>query len=431
MDAYRRAVEDALKNKAQVACFLSEEWTGGYDDVVQKCHDRVLASFGFLLLLGYNYGWVPGNRDKSITHLEFEWALGRWGRSPYPPMAVFAPENNSEAEKELRAEAAKYIPTDAPNRKLHDDRLQAFRSEVLNAGRTAQFYVNRQELRENAIVACLQWTGKTPLSVARGVSRSTGSLVTDEQLGLLGRKAQMDGLAEIIAQFNAKPDEPACALLVHGDEDAGQRVFLARLANCKELAGCRPACPGHPPMDQYDATVLGQWVARSLGLGRAADAQNIAQLATAIASELRNQPLLFILDRVQRLSGDLASFVTQFWRPLRERLRAIHAERPLPYPLIALVADYKGNLAGREAYTCAWCAPTLDYSVLLAMPRMTDFRQKDIFLWLDELAVPDRPAGRRTEIAISVVKNAGGQPEGKPLRVYEELRSINLFADES
>jgi hypothetical protein len=44
MEAYRRAVEDAVTRKAQVGCFLSEDWTGGFDDVVQKCKDRVLRS---------------------------------------------------------------------------------------------------------------------------------------------------------------------------------------------------------------------------------------------------------------------------------------------------------------------------------------------------------------------------------------------------
>jgi len=181
MEAYRRAVEDALLHKAHVACFLSEEWTGGYDDVVQKCKDRVLASFGFLLLLGYYYGWIPAG-EKSITQVEFESALGRWSHLPYPPMAVFAPEHDSEADKELRDEASKYIPTGAHERTLHDQRLAAFRSEVLNAaGRTAQFYAHRQELRENAIVACLQWKGATPISAARVQSAGTGSGLTEDQ----------------------------------------------------------------------------------------------------------------------------------------------------------------------------------------------------------------------------------------------------------
>ena len=427
MEAYRRAVEDAVTHKAQVACFLSEEWTGGYDDAVQKCRDRVLASFGFLLLLGHYYGWIPAG-EKSITQLEFEWAFGRWRHLPYPPMAVFAPEHDSQADKELRDEASKFIPADQPARKLHDDRLAAFRAAVLNAGRTAQFYAHRQELRENAIVACLQWKGVTPLSAALGQSAVSGSALTDERLGSLGRKLQLDAVAEIAGQFHAEADEPACAMLVHGDEDAGQRVFLAHLTQTRNLAKCRPAYPGHPPMDQYDVTVLTQWVARSLGLAAAADVGDIEKLAAAIAAELRNQPLYFMLDRVQRLAGDLTAFVTQFWRPLRDCLREIHCAQPLEHRLLAFVADYKGDLTDREKYFCESDAATLDYSVLLALPRLTAFRPRDVILWLNQLEVA-LPAAQRSQIASSVVRNAAGEDEGKPLRVYEQLRSINLHQD--
>jgi hypothetical protein len=382
------------------------------------------------LLLGHSYGWIPAG-EKSITQLEFEWAFGRWRHLPYPPMAVFAPEHDSEADKELREEASKFIPSDPPARKLHDERLAGFRAQVLDAGRTAQFYAHRQELRENAIVACLQWKGETPLSAALGKSPVIGSALTDEQLGSLGRKLQLDAVSEIAGQFNAEPDEPACAMLVHGDEDAGQRVFLAHLAQAKDLAKCRPAHPGNPPMDQYqyDVTVLCQWVARSLGLTGAAASDDVAKLADAIAAELRNQPLFFMLDRVQRLSGDLAAFVTQFWRPLRDRLRQIHAENPLENRLIAFVADYKGDLAGRESHTCEWDALTLDYSVLLALPRLGTLRPKDVILWLNQLEMVTLPAAQRSQIASSVVLNAAGEIEGKPLRVYEQLRSVNLHQD--
>jgi hypothetical protein len=114
---------------------------------------------------------------------------------------------------------------------------------------------------------------------------------------------------------------------------------------------------------------------------------------------------------------------------LRERLRQIHAEQPLENRLIAFVADYKGDLDGREPYTCESDALTLDYSVLLALPRLTAFRPKDVILWLNQLEIVNLPAVQRSQIAASVVQNAAGEVEGKPLRVYEQLRSINLHQD--
>ena len=108
MELYRRAIEDAVRNKAQLACLLSEDWMGGFDDTVQKCKDRVLAAQGFFLLLGYYYGWVPKG-EKSITHLEFDCAFDRWKSLPYPPMAVFAPRQDSEADQRLKSEAEKFL----------------------------------------------------------------------------------------------------------------------------------------------------------------------------------------------------------------------------------------------------------------------------------------------------------------------------------
>src|SRR6516165_7506739 len=100
-ESFRREVQDVLLKKAECACFLSEDWIGGYDETVQKCRDRVQQSGGFILLLGYWYGSIPPGKDKSITHLEFEWALERWKGQPFPKMAVLKPKQGMEADGKL------------------------------------------------------------------------------------------------------------------------------------------------------------------------------------------------------------------------------------------------------------------------------------------------------------------------------------------
>jgi len=172
-------------------------------------------------------------------------------------MAVFAPRQDTDADRSLRAEAEKFIPKDPTERLRHANRLQAFRSEVLSSGRTAQFYGDQFELRENAIVACLQWKGRTPLAAAgNNPQPGSGSAIPDHELGLLGRKPQFDAIDSVLAQFNAEPDQPCAALLVCGDEDAGHRVFLQSLGRSAALANCRPSKPGHPPLENYDVGVL-------------------------------------------------------------------------------------------------------------------------------------------------------------------------------
>jgi hypothetical protein len=365
--------------------------------------------------------------DRSITHLEFDYAYRRWKHLPYPPMAVYAPRPDSEADRDLRSEAEKYIPPDDAGRELHQARLENFRAEVLCAGRTAQFYKDRQELRENAIVSCLQWKGQTPLAAARGFGGGTLlSSVKDEQFGSIGRKPQYDAIADVFDQLDLESENPAVALLLAGDEDAGQRVFLSHLTQSRLLSDCRPSMPGHPPMDQYDVTVLTQWVGQALGLDQASAVQSPVELADYIGNELRVQPLYFMLDGVQRLAGRIPVFVEEFWRPLRNRLREIHATRALPSRLVAFVTDYSGGQTAPDRFLCDWDAAP-DYSQLLAIPPLMPFDAKDVISWLKRMQVQDQPPGRRAQIASAVVKSAAGQVEGRPLRVFEQLRSTTLF----
>jgi hypothetical protein len=428
MEKYRRAVETALTKRAEIACFLSEDWGGGWDDTVKKCRDRVRGSTGFYLLLGHYYGSVIEPSGKSYTHLEFDCARELWAHLPYPPMSVFAAKLETDADNELRAEAAKFIPVDPAERELHGKKMDAFRSEALKAGRTVREYATLEELREWAIAGCRRLQGQTPLQEALYCQRPpTRHGPTDAELGSLGRKPQVDTLDDIMAQLNAEPDEPAAAILVHGDEDAGQRLFLAHLAQSGRFSGFHPAKPGYPPIDPYDIAVLAQWVGNALGVANPAQVHDARSLADALAVELRTQPLYFLLDRVQRLAGGIVAFVAQFWELLRARLIEIHKHTELPNRLLAVVADYKGDLSGREQVISDPAAP--NFSKLVALPRLTDFNAADVLRWLNEMNTPDRPPGRRKQLAASVLKNSAGAPDPKPLRAFERLRSENLFQD--
>jgi hypothetical protein len=122
-ESFRREVQDVLLKKAECVCFLSEDWIGGYDKTVQKCRDRVQQSGGFILLLGYWYGSIPPGKDKSITHLEFEWALERWRGEPFPNMAVLKPKPGKKAERKLKALADLLLLKMQDERDLHAARL--------------------------------------------------------------------------------------------------------------------------------------------------------------------------------------------------------------------------------------------------------------------------------------------------------------------
>ena len=135
-ETFRREVQEVLLRKAECACFLSEDWTGGYDATVQKCQDRVHQSGGFILLLGYWYGSIPPGKEKSITHLEFEWALERWKTDPFPKMAVLKPKLDR-----LKAEGPVRLAVEQPHPAFADGqfptpsgKIEFFSAQLAAAG---------------------------------------------------------------------------------------------------------------------------------------------------------------------------------------------------------------------------------------------------------------------------------------------------------
>lgn len=427
LESYRQAVQEVLLKKAEVAVFLSEDWPGGYDETVAKCRARVEGSHGFFLIMGYWYGSIPAGFQKSITHLELEWALGKWGRQTFPPLAVFSPAPQSPADKELRDAAALLLPAGEAERKRHDGLLEAFRTQVTGSWRTVHSFKDRQDLREYTLVSCLLWKGQTFAAATRGevAAASPGFRLTDEDFGSLGRKTQLDAVDEILVELAAHPEEPAACLLVSGNEDAGQRALLTHLVTTEAFHQGRPVKPGRPPLDSYDTGVLTAWATQDLGLPGSAEIKSPAELAERVAAELKRQPLALVLDQVQRMNGGVAAFRDTFWKPFYDRLKELRVAQPIPHRLTAVVAEYIGDSA---AWSGAVCGPDFeeepaDFSKLALLPPLGPFKQRDLLRWLADLEVPE---ARRLAIAGRVLKNSQGQPDATPLRVFERLRGEDL-----
>jgi hypothetical protein len=427
LESYRRAIQEVLLKKAEVAVFLSEDWPGGYDETVAKCRARVESSHGFFLIMGYWYGSIPPGLKKSITNLELDWALGKWGKHEFPPLAVFSPAPHSPADKELRAAAALLLPKGEVERKQHDSLLEAFRSQVAGSWRTVRSFKDQQDLREYTLVSCLIWKGQTFQAAMRGALARTSSdfRLPEEAFGALGRKKQLDLVDDILDELAAHPEEPAVCLLLSGGEDAGQRAFLAHLVTTTAFRKGRPVKPGRPPLDSYDAEVLSAWAIRDLGLPGNAESRSPTELAERVAAELKRQPLAIVLDQVHRMNGGVTAFRETFWKPFYDRLKELRAAQPIPHRLIAVVGEYIG---GASAWGGAINRPdfeeeSMDFSKLALLPPLESFRQKDLLRWLADLEVPE---SRRLAIAQRVLKDSQGQPDPTPLRVFERLRGEDL-----
>ncbi|NJD06936.1 MAG: DUF4062 domain-containing protein [Methylococcaceae bacterium] len=351
LEAYRRAVQEACRRKADTACQLSEDgWTGGYADTVSKCRQRVAEADGFILLAGYWYGSVPPGCDRSVTHLEFDSALGKWGQQKFPPMAVMMPEEGSRAQRALQLTATRVMKREQQGNpqfdpQEHDGRLAQFHGILTGTWRTVTRFKDGPDLREWAISNCLSWqkAGRSFLDAAQGLpDAAEEQQVSDEELGRLGRQLQIQLLSELLSEVAAFPAVPALACVVHGGDLAGQRAFLQALpGQCLAGFGARQG-PARLPLGGGDPSLLPAWVAKTLGLP-GGGVQSVEQLAERLALALRERPRYFLLDRIGELAGGAAAFREQLWLPLYQALSQLRQDQPFAHRLLAVVATTARN----------------------------------------------------------------------------------------
>ncbi|HEY0014862.1 MAG TPA: DUF4062 domain-containing protein [Longimicrobium sp.] len=433
---YREAVQDALLRRVEVAAYLSEDWSGGLDDTVRKCRGRLHQADAYFGIFAYWYGSVPPYHAESITHLEFKWALERWGDAAVPPIAVFMPEG--EAEKALRRRAEALFKADhghlseADRKTLRDHlsrQLATFHADVRTpAGRwrTVNPFNDRAELRERAIVTCLRWQQKLP-------PLPGGRTPTDEELGQLGREAQVSAARRILSKASSRADVPAVALLVTGGEDAGQSELCSHLLTLPQLRRGRRAGRGRPSTERYELPAFVAWAAQALGLAprpSEAPVETVDALAGRLHDALRQQQLTLLVDQVERFPGKVAGFHDRFWTPLLHELRA---RGPVPNRFVLIAADYTGHAeswAGRACPSSDGLDAGLLAGLLAELPALADFGEEDVRDWLDEVEVINEPDGRHDALVELALTRPGGERDGTPQRVFARLCKATLWPEE-
>lgn len=435
---YRNQVQDVLLRKAQVVCFLSEDWINEHGPTLQKCRDELTKAQGYIGIFGYWYGTVLPGHKQSITHLEYKWALEKLRRENFP-IAIFRPKSASQAERKLKDKAALLIPTGKAKKKQHDIRLRAFREEVEKKGWMITPFKNLNDLLQSVIVTGMLWKKLGPLEAATGAvqvseRQTTSRTVTDEEWGLLGRADHLAVFGRILSRVDLYPDVPAVAMLVHGDEDSGQRVFLFQLLASKKLRNARAPRKawGRPQLEQYDVKALVQWVGDVLGVfPKGRESGSIEELAELIHQELLQQQLVFVLDQVWRLSGGLTTWYEKFWQPLFARLAELRLQNKQQnqHRLVAIVVDYEDQSAFDDDKSSKQSESVTadDYARLWLLPVLRDISPGDLADWFDELDIQDDATGRRATLASLALKNAKGEIDGTPSRVFERLKQSSLW----
>ena len=437
LDAERQKIKDKVVGHLQIACLLGEEMASNYTSTVQECLDKVDEAAGFIGVFAYWYGSIPPNEQCSITHLEFRRALKRMEQSADLPMMILMPKEPSAVKTELEARALQLLGADEARRREHSGRLKLFHEEVKGGWRIVQEFDSYETLYEKILVKCTEWKGLTPMRAAQGEvevdeTARGGREPTEEELGLLGRAPHFKAVEDALALAPAFPDEPALAFLLSGDEDAGQRAFLQKLLTTPGVRAGRPPRIVRPPYAQCDPDSLVHLVADGLGLaGGATEPTNPSELAEAVHAGLQSQQLCFVLDQAHRVAGGAAALRERFWLPLYARLKELRAERPTEHRLLGFVADYAGRAADAwgDAARAHDDPAGPDYTRLLLLPALSPITKLDLLRWMNDLKVPDKPPGRRAQLADAVLRNAAGAPDATPRRVFDRLSAEDLWPE--
>lgn len=427
LDDMRTEVVDVLQ-KFGAACDDCRNWVGGFEDVQTLCKRQLQQANGYLLLLGHWYGSVQVPGGPSVTQIEFECALERWKDIQPPYIAVMVPKLNSPADTMLQQRAEAIVARRQLDTASHATQIRGFRERVTGTWRKVNFFSDAQELREYALVVCTTWRSggfkAAALAQADAATELEEVLKPEERdLGMLGRGTQIEALRQALSELKLGP-YPALALLVHGNDEAGQRAFMAHLAG----APLRAFKPGRSSM-RLPHTCLGlaelcAWMAQSMGLPTVAE-HTPTSVAHRVADRLRDErPLCLMLDGVGAFEGGAVQFHAQFWQPFFEQLCALHAALPFKYRMIVVLSDYAGQAEAFAAVARSVDdeATTATASLLLALPELGQFTQAQVKRWLTDMAYADEPPGHLAAVMRRAVTNDRGDPDLIPMKVLDRLR---------
>jgi hypothetical protein len=421
----RDHVQVGLLKYAEAACFLSENWVGGFDDTVARCRARVERADGFILLLGFWYGSIPTGADKSITHIEFDCAVERW-RQDFPPIAVMAPREASPAYRQLTALADKILGEETKNgldRSDHEKRCVAFHTSVKHSWRTVNVFGDKHELAMQALTCVMRWQGRTPAAAAAGLvapieNDADADPIEPACLGRLGRTRQLDDASDVLAQLALERHWPGVALVAHGGADAGPGEFLAALVNAEPaLRRCRVKSL---PVQQTSLAALVSWVARTLGLPHAAPVLTPQALAELLFVALKREPLAFVLNRIGFLQGGIRAFADQFWAPLYTALVTLAGGQPFQHQLIVVISDWSTDATTIDECTVAAGDQLPDGETLVRLSPLDAITKRHMTTWLKELDIDE---ARRRDIVAAALTDDEGHEDGTPSRVFARLRA--------
>lgn len=438
LEPLRNQVLDVALRKGQTFCWLSDvSGTNDYEPTEAYCKRELLDSHGYILVCAHFYGSVPPGQlqGRSITHLEFEWACERWFDQPGNHMTVLMPKPGSPVDLDLQKAAEAIVARRGLDAAAHRDLLHGFKTQITGVDtgwRKVATFATEHELREWALVACnrireglFMRMAEAPAAPAP-LAPPAADRIGDAELGALGRAAQLASMLRAVATLNAG-DHAALAVLVHGDKNAGHRLFLDHLfsePHRAHLGEYRPLERNNQlPTAMAGLPALCAWIARSLRLPSGPD--TAPSVAERCHLQLAQRSLGLLIDGIGSFPGGVAAFHAQFWQPFFDHLSALAAAQGGPHRLLVM-------LTTRAADSTSWATlardtsedaePPSDGALLWPLPRLGPIRPEHVERWFNDMHVTrDKP--RRAQLTQQLL-NSEGESDPVPHNVIERLRGL-------
>jgi hypothetical protein len=438
---YRERVKATL-NQIRIHACLGEEWRAGLGRTVDQCYEAFQACDGYIGIFAYWYGSIPPGRDRSITHIEFDWARERWPRDEDSKrrIAVFLPgwrqpvgrHGQCEAASELTKRAQGLIQ-DWKGPGDHDELLRAFKNVV--SGRDEWFFANyfetRDGLAQDVLVTYYQWQGQA-LEAARCefARRLEPRRPTKEELGRLGRGKQIEAVENLRDLLHGQATAPGLCMLVHGHERGGHHEFQTHLN--EEVLSDAEAGVGRPPGGtEFDVASLVDCIHREARCRRPLSEPSVDELADALHDILDTKAVTVLVPDIHRLRGGVHRLHADLWAPLHAGLAARRARTPRRYQLLLVGFVMQSWEDGWTTFAdeCDQDSELGETSRLKALPELGLIQKGQLMSWLRELEVPDKPPGHRAELADRALRGMGNEPDGTPVMVYRRLELMDLWSE--
>ncbi|MGE3881377.1 MAG: SUMF1/EgtB/PvdO family nonheme iron enzyme [Planctomycetota bacterium] len=155
-EARRRHIIEAIESFPDLKCIAMERFSASSRATADECLMQVMDADLFIGILAYRYGWIPDDKDRSITELEHDCAL----RSGIDRLMFVVDEHKRPLIPEVDADPM-------PQRWELQARLSAFKQRLSTTGITPRTFASDEELIRHVMSGIVSWRERQQLPAVR------------------------------------------------------------------------------------------------------------------------------------------------------------------------------------------------------------------------------------------------------------------------